>query len=353
MIKTDSLSPALAILSSAIPSKHGMTILQCVRIDSDNGIVKLTGSNMEMQIDTEINAETKGQLKTCIDAKKLGDFVKVSGKQIIDITTKDDKAILKAKSRSTIAILPYDNFPDLDVNLNDSITVTIPGKELARALSVVGSSVSVGDARFQLNGYGVVVNDGVLTIVGTNGCQLSIVDIDVVSSGNIECIIPKATGLAIAKIFSDGDITMVISKNSLSVSDGVNRLIGRNIDAKYPKYDKIFDPVREDLIIDKNELLSGIEAARLSSETSKNAVSFNIGTDALNILGYNSSGEESEIDINCQYSGSPMKIAFSAVYLSDVVKKIDGEVTISLHSSSALFLGDNKKERHIVMPMRI
>ena len=45
------------IVSKAVPNKTTMSILECILIDANNGIIKLTANDMELGIETVIEGE--------------------------------------------------------------------------------------------------------------------------------------------------------------------------------------------------------------------------------------------------------------------------------------------------------
>lgn len=350
MIKVTGLDKALQIVAPAIGGKV-MPILQCAKIDADGDFIKITGNNTEVQISTKIQADIKGDYSFCIDHSKFFLFAKNSGGSEIQITEKDAKATLKAKSRSTLNTLNSEDFPAISVILDDSATVSLSANELAAAIDSVAFSAAANDVRFYLTGILFSIKDGLLTLSASDGVRLAKTSISVKSTGDIYAIIPRSAALSIAKTFISGDIDIQIGRNTLRIDDGTTEMIVKNIDAKYPDFSKVFVMDRQDMVVDKVDLMSAIDSCMISAGSS-GALTMSINNNDASLSARNEIGEESNSSMSCDFSGK-FEISFKASYLTDVIKKLNGKINIGLHQSSLLISSINTNAKYVVMPIRI
>lgn len=352
MIKVSNLTPSLAILSNAI-GKSTMPILSCIRVRAEDGKLHMTASNLEMQIDVITEAETKGKTEFCADAKKLTDFAKISGSKQIEIKIDKEKLAMKAKSRSNINFMPFDNFPDIEVDKKDCVHVTLDAALLSEAISQTSVSVALNDVRFFLNGFNLNIKDNIGILASSDGHRLSKYTFPVVSDGDINCIIPKQTGLTISKLFNAGDITLALNRDSVSIDDGTIKLLARNIDAKYPDFSKVFSQTRQTLKIIPSDFISGLEAAGINANAQNKGIRLEYQTNLIKMSGTNENGEESSIDVPCEYSGSHLMLAYNMTYLIEAAKRLKGNIELGINETSILLTGEDDNAIQLVMPMRL
>jgi DNA polymerase-3 subunit beta len=358
-VKSSELNAALSLVApvSAGAGKI-MTILGCTKLDVIDNKLNIVASNLEMQISTSCNVEGD-ILSGCIDADKISKFTKASGNDVIvDITIgSDNKAVLKGKSRSTVNVLPANDFPEMKVDFNKSITVKMSASDLAFAFDNVSHCVAINDVRYYLNGINFKLSNGELTIVGSDGFRLSTVTIPVNCSESIECIIPLKTAQTIAKVFKNGDIDLVLSKNSLSVTDGETTIIGKNIDAKYPDFSRQFNIERPNhIIVNRADFVSGIESVLLTATDLVKKITITFSKDNIHFESSNSQGEKSEADISCDFSGKEFVFGANSDYVLASAKKIDGNIHIHFADDCSNFIMTEDSEAgatHLLMPIRV
>jgi len=352
MIKTKSLGEALALISPAISGKT-MQILGHALVKSENGLTTVTGFDTEIQIVSKFESISDGDMAICIDYDKLNKFCKVSSGAEIELKIKDDKAILKAKSRSTISTLPADNYPTMSEKVVEMVSVKVDASELATALDSVLYACAVQDVRHYLLGALFKVSGGKLSIIGCNGARIAITSIEVVSNADIECIIPRKTAMTLAKTFRSGEIELMLCKSSMAIDDGFVAISGKCIDAKYPVFDKAFDLKRHTAaVIDSKVLIDSIESVSITTGDFF-AISMEFKKDTMTLTSFTGT-DESVITVDCVYSGDDCTIGLSSVLLSEAVKKTSGLINLEVGMKSEnVLITDSTSTRHLVMSIRI
>ena len=76
----DSLLNGINIVLKAVPSKTTMPILECILIDASGSEIKLTGNDMELGIETQVEGLILEHGKIALEAKLFSDIIrKLSG----------------------------------------------------------------------------------------------------------------------------------------------------------------------------------------------------------------------------------------------------------------------------------
>lgn len=369
MIKTNNLTEQLNAIAPACLGNKIMPILSCVKIESvGDDKINIVGSNLEMQIEMLADTEKQDDPVTfCIDADKLIKFSRSNKGQDLEIKKeynnlikrKDagDKVVLKSLSRSVFNTLKSDVFPEMLVNLDGSVEVTLNASDFNHALNQVIYAVNTNDIRTYLQGVNFKIKKSVLTLKASDGHRLAMVyiDLDIDSDIEIECIIPIKTAQAMTKTFTNGDIELIINSSSMCVSDGVVKITGKNIDSKFPDMSRMLDDSRPNhALINTTELCSGIESVMMTTNDLTKGISITFDDDNINIKAENSDGEKSEVDIKCEYFGKKLSLGLNAEYLFQAAKKINGDLSINLSDERTMTLTtDNDNSTHLIMAMNL
>ena len=87
--KTDFLT-GINIALRAVPQKTTMPILQCIVLEAKDGILKLISNNMDLGIETVINAEVKEEGNIALDAKLFSEIIRKLPDNIVTIKTDEN-----------------------------------------------------------------------------------------------------------------------------------------------------------------------------------------------------------------------------------------------------------------------
>lgn len=358
-VKSSELNSALSIISPvASGSGKVMPILGCVNLNMIDDKLNIVASNLEMQISTSCFVE--GSIEPgCIDAEKMSKFAKASGNDgdVSIVIGSDKKAVLRGKSRSTVNVLSTDDFPLMKIDFDKSVLVKLRASDLSLAFDSVLHCVAINDARSFLNGVNFKLSNGELYVVGSDGFRLSTITLPVNCNESIECIIPIKTAQTIAKTFKNCDIELILSKNALSVTDGMTTIIGKNIDSKYPDFSRQFNIERPNhVIVPRADFVSGIESVLLTATDVAKKMAITFSKDNINFVVSNQEGEQSEIDVKCDYSGKEFVFGANPDYILGSAKKIAGNINIHFADDLGNFIMSAEGEEsanHLIMPCRI
>ena len=114
----------LQLVIGIVERKQTLPILSNVLIEKEPGKIRFTATDLEIQITTAIEANSKGDENSSITlgGKKLQEILRILPDQSkISIETKENKALIKSnKSRFSLQTLPPQDFPKLNYQLTDS-----------------------------------------------------------------------------------------------------------------------------------------------------------------------------------------------------------------------------------------
>jgi DNA polymerase-3 subunit beta len=217
------------------------------------------------------------------------------------------------------------------------------------------------DIRYYLNGLLMVVEEGQLKLVATDGHRLAYASTEL--AGKLprqEVIVPRKTVLELSKLLGDSDenVDIEISATQAAFRFGAVELVSKLIDGKFPDYTRVIPTQHKNkLQIDREALRQALLRAAILSNEKFRGVRWVLTDGSLKIVSSNAEQEEAHEEVEIKYAGDALDIGFNVNYLLDVLNNVAGdkiECAFGDASSSALISYPSEKDfRYVVMPMRI
>jgi DNA polymerase-3 subunit beta len=360
----DELLGPLSAACGIIERRHTLPILSKVLCTRKDGSVSFLATDIEIQITARTGISAGGEtLAVTVGARKLVDILRAlpEGAEVV-LQLQDKRLLVKTgKSRFVLQTLPAEDFPTLAKPVGQAATFEISQKSLRRLLALVQYAMAQQDIRYYLNGLLMVVEDGELKLVATDGHRLAYASMKLEFNGaRQEVIIPRKTVLELAKLLSDGEeqLRVDLSPTQAAFSFGSIELISKLVDGKFPDYGRVIPTQERNILNADREALrqSLLRAAILSNEKFR-GIRWVLNDGVLKIVSSNAEQEEAQEELEVKYAGDPIDIGFNVNYLLDVLNNVSGaeiECSFGDSSSSALVRFPSEPNfKYVVMPMRI
>ena len=330
-IKRLELLNALTKVSRAVSIKSPLPVLTGIKFDLKEDELILTGSDSDITIQTSI--------QDYIDIIEPGSVV-LSSKYILEIIKKIDSEdvhifivdgtltrIEGANSRFDLNGTSYIDYPRIDLN-KTGVNLQMKSIDLKEAIEQTSFATSEKETRPVLTGVNFKAKDHVLECIATDSYRLAkrILNIDSDISFNI--IIPKKSLIEISRIIEKDELIdlYVSDRKVLFVFDHV-LIQTRLIDGTFPDTSRLIpDSFDYSMSIDSTSLLNSIDRASLLTNEQTNIVKLTMNQDTVILSSF--SQEIGSVEENLSrafYKGEPLKISFSARYLTDAIKSINGQ----------------------------
>jgi DNA polymerase III subunit beta len=356
------LSKSIALAISAVSTKNTMPILANLLLTAKKDILSITGTDLEIGMQCQCPVEVLEEGSITIPAKKLMDIVREFSENEIEMQVSEQNkiAINCGKSHFKIMGISPEDFPSLPTGKKDK-SVTIKDSVLLKMLKKCHFSVSVDETRYVLNGVLLETDEKNIRMISTDGHRLSYTQEEISSSASsFKAIIPSKAVAEMMKILSgdDEDITINFTDNHLFLEKKNLILTSRLIDGQFPNYDQVIPKITDNKFVVRTKALA--EATRrvaVMAADKANSVRINIQDTRLNIQANTPDVGEAQEEVEIEYSGKEMTVAYNARFIQDVLKVIDTEqvefcITSPLSPSLILPKGQETTSKYVVMPMR-
>lgn len=356
----ENLRNGLSMVSRVVSSSNTLPILNNVLIETNNGGLQLTTTNLEIGISTRIRCKVEDEGSVCVSAKTLMDLVNNLPSDNITIESEELEVKISTGNYLTkIKHFPVDDFPSIP-KVEGGVKVGIEPKDFKAGIESVLFSVSSSETQPEISGVCMSVKKDKVTFAATDRYRLAERVVPLKSGSEKKIIIPSKSLLEVSRLLdTDNEIELSISDTQLSLTVGDSYLVTRLIEGQYPDYEQII-PLEHNLIaeIEKAPFLS---ALKTSSIFSKGAGSITIAFDSkkqtMQISSVAVELGESVIDVPCSIQGDDCSVIMNYRYVQDMVGGVDAKtVTVYIinESSPVVFKTDNNKDYlYLVMPIRL
>lgn len=354
------LSEAVLKVIKACASRTTVPVMECVKIAAKNDTITLTATDGEMTIQKTIKAEVCEEGEVCVPGKFFSDFIKKLENVQITLSVKGNKMdIIYADSQTSMQVLSADDFPKVDVDVNDN-SVVLKTEELKKLISSTSFCCATDDSRPILKGCQIIVSGGDICITALDGFRLATANGKVVSStGDLEIICPARTLNEIEKMLpvGEGETELKIKRGVLLVCVDDTVLTSSLYNGDFIKKDNIIPKsYMTTVTVDREILKASIERAAILVRGDKNSlIIMDVGQGKVEISSNSEIGNVNE-PVKADVEGKDLKIAMNSKFITEAINAIEeDELVISFNNSVQPFICENKQNKdvlYLILPVR-
>lgn len=361
--KTGFLKP-LQRVQGIVEKRNTMPILSNVSLDASGGNLNILATDLEVFIKDSVQATVTEEGSVTVNARKLFEIVKELPDETIDVSGgKEGKVTIKGKkARFNIMGLPSNDFPVFPA-VEETSLVEVNRDSLKEMIDKTSFAVSTDETRYNINGF-LLEKEGQKTkMVSTDGHRLALIekedDIGVTEKKSV--LLPRKGVMEIKKLLEeevDGKFFMSILEKNVLIKKDTTYINIRLIEGEFPDYKKVV-PVEnnKEVVLERVELLNSLKRMSILSSDRIKGVKFNFTKSKLVLSSSSPDIGDATEELDTEYGGEDLEIAFNARYIIDMLEAVDDEkVTIflkdSLNPGIITPLG-LKGYNYVIMPMRL
>lgn len=358
-VDRNELALKLRKLLSVVGPKTTIPVLNNVLLETDDGKLALTTTDLEVCIRTTIAAVVEQPGSTTLPAKKFGQIVGVlpDGEIQLETDAKQTSSISCQKAFFRIVGLDPSEFPR-DVAFEGTWAFDLPAIDFRKALSKVSYAVSIEDTRQVLNGILLSLREGVLTVVATDGRRLALIErpLEIESVPDGDVILPGKVVGELEKVLADeGTMSVQLSESRASFAFGDTLITSKLVDGTYPNYRQVIPGSFTQSASIPRELFAEVlnRVSMVVSETSS-FVRLRLESGSMVISATSTEVGEGTEPMDVSYEGDSVEIAFNPAFLSDPLRNLESDQVIMQFNDqfSPMSLSGDEGFLYVIMPMR-
>jgi DNA polymerase III subunit beta len=329
-ISREKLQEGLAAVTASIPAKTTLPVLANILVEATDKGIRLSGTDLDIAVTTEVAADVETTGAITIPAKKLSEIARELPPAPVRIAAAGEQRVTLDCGRTHFKILglPRDEFPAFpNVRFTDSWRIR--SGDLQKLISHTSFAVSTEESRPILNGVLWELKPDMMRMVATNGHRLAKMEMPIKSGGPpaTELIVPPKALDQIRRLFpEDEELEIAKGENHLGFRSPFTAVFTRLIEGPYPNYDQVIPRDNNRVAIaDRTALTSALRRMSIiaSDQTHRIRLAFNAGMLKFSVqtpdLG------EATDELAVRYTGDPLDIGFNANYLLEILRYIPTE----------------------------
>ena len=368
IVDRKSLLRAMTIVENAVTENKVKEVLSGIYIETQGEKAILRGTDLELSIKTEIEAQVEEDGRVVIKHKLIEEFLKQISDDKITLIEESGKLVIQASSTNTeFSLYNVENFP-LQSKLENGVEYVFEKGELLNKIENVKISASPNPENLAVNCIRVEIEENKLKLISSDTYRLTYIEEDLEESQknkeNLSLSIPLKTIDGLIKIMKLIDEEKIVVK-----SDGSKvffkfsnvEILTRTIDLQFPDYKSILNNSQHNkkILLNTKDFLSVLKRTAIfvrDNKESKNGGIFNFSNNKLLLTGTSENAQIKEEIVTIQ-EGEDLKISLNVKFLLDYISTIKGKVTVLelLNNKSSVIVKDedNDKSLYFTMPLAL
>lgn len=366
VVSKQNLQRELAYVQGVVEKKNTIPVLSNILIESvGENNVRLTGTDLDVTIRCDMDAEVSTTGSICVQARKLFEIARLLPDAPVTFKKEDNDWVTVTcdKTRFKMVGVARDAFPE--VPSFKSAPTKLSAEIIKSFIDKTIFAITQEESRYTLSGAKFILDETGAKMVTTDGHRLAYVERKGVSkNGNdaIDTLIPRKTLAELTKLTTgfEGEISLGLDNNHIFFEVGPRLLVSRMLYGQFPNYDMVM-PKNNDKSVqfDCGLLNAAVRRVALMSDERSHAIRFHLEPNQLVISSQNAEEGEASETIRAEYSGEETDIGFNAQYLQDFLNVIgDGAVAFEFKDGNSQAQlrpaeGGDYDYKYVVMPMRL
>ncbi len=321
---------ALNIVTRAIAARSTIQVMEGVLFTSCAEGLRLTCTDLALGIETHIDAEFSEEGSAVLPGKLLAEFVRKlpEGSMEIRVDEQNVASLRCAGSRTTLSGLAAEEFPALP-EVGEAKTIEVTRSALRDMIQRTTFAIATDETRPILTGCLIETKETELSMIAVDGFRLALRKETFPSElPPLSVVVPGKVLNEIARILDDTEepVSLQWGKTHLLADMGKTRVVARLLEGEFIRYQQILPSEWQTrIVVVKKELEAAIDRASLMAREGKNnLVKLHIEENRLLITSNAERGEVNE-EIQVQFEGRELDIAFNVRYLIDTLRAIEDE----------------------------
>ncbi|MHB1088342.1 MAG: DNA polymerase III subunit beta [Acidimicrobiales bacterium] len=357
-ILVEALSAASRVVATRLIGASSGVLLSLV-----GNHLTVTGTDLDITVRTKVDVIGLEDGSCVVPARLIVDAVRSLEAGAVTIASSEETvevSLGRAKfSLRTFSVMDYPNLPPVSGALSSIVAL-----DLIQGLNQVVRAAANDDARPLLTGVLFTTEEGTLRLIATDSYRLAVRDVPGVSGigGNHDLLVParalQELQRAAATLSTDAEIGVTLTDAEICFIVGTTTIASRLIDGNYPSVLQLIPAsYPNQMRIAKDTLLTSLKRAKLLAKDSTSSVRLTMKDKTIEIRTQSHDAGDVEDNVDADYNGEEMTIAFNPSFLIDGIEAVPGDEVVLEMSDAvrpAMVHGvDDTRFRYLLMPVRV
>ena len=323
----------------------------------------VTGTDLDITVRTTVDVIGIEDGSSVVPARLIVDAVRSLEAGAVTISSSDENvevSLGRAKfSLRTFSVMDFPKLPPVTGALT-----SVKAQDLIQGINQVVRAAANDDARPLLTGVLFTTDNNTLRLIATDSYRLAVRDVPGVEGigGEHDLLVParalQELQRAGTSLLDDAEIGVTLTDAEICFVVGSTSIASRLIDGNYPSVLQLIPAsYPNQLRIAKDTLLVSLKRSKLLAKDSTSSVRLTMKEKSVEIRTQSHDAGDVEDNVDADYNGEEMTIAFNPNFLIDGIEAVPGDEVVLEMSDSvrpAMVHGiEDVRFRYLLMPVRV
>ncbi len=326
-IKQSILKEELGFIQGVVERKTTIPVLSNILIESiGEKEIRIVGTDLDVTIRCDAEAEIKKAGAMCIQARKLFDIARALPAGADAHFKKEENEWVTMKcgnARFRLAGVNREQFPEIPQF--KSVPLRLPAETFGYFIQNTAFAITNEQSRFTLSGAKFIIADGVAKMVTTDGHRLAYIEKAVETDGAIDTLVPKKALLELVKLarLSPGDVQFGEDPNHIYFETEGRLLITRKLSGNFPNYEMVMPKDNDKAaIFDLDEMRSAVRRVSLMADERNRSIRLTVREGEVEVTAQSSEEGEGSETVPAEYKGEEVTLGFNWQYLQEFLNNV-------------------------------
>jgi len=336
-VKQSVLKEELSFIQGVVERKTTIPVLSNLLIESiGEKEIRIVGTDLDVTIRCDAEAEIKTPGSMCIQARKLFDIVRALPAGADAHFKKEENEWVSLKcgnERFRLAGVNREQFPEIPSF--KSTPLRIPAETLAYFIQNTAFAITNEQSRFTLSGAKFIIAPGKARMITTDGHRLAFVEKELDIDGTMDTLIPKKALLELVKLARGGqeEIAFGEDQNHIFFEGEGRLLITRKLSGNFPNYEMVMPKDSDHLAtFDLDEMRSAVRRVSLMADERNRSIRLTVREGEIEVTAQSSEEGEGVELVPLDYKGEEMTLGFNWQYLLEFLSNVGGTEIVAPES---------------------
>lgn len=321
----------LQSVSGIINNNNALTILDNFLFELDGNKLKISASDLESIMSTELEVQSDEGGSIAVSARLLLDVLKTFPDQPLTFMLDEAAKHVEISSEYGKYEVAYEDAADFPTvpEIEDAEEIDLDVDMLSTAVAKTIFATGTDELRPVMSGIYFEFDKGGINFVATDAHKLVRYRRTDHKGVTAKLIMPrKPLSLLRSALTGDGKVKLRFNEKNAHFSfDSIN-LSCRLIEGKYPNYEAVIPKENPNMLsLDRNAFLGSVKRVSIFSNKTTHQVRLKVAGAELQIsaedLDFNNKADER---LTCQYQGDDMQIGFNSRFLVEMLSNLESDV---------------------------
>jgi len=373
IVKQQQLAQAVGIVARAVASRSPLPVLANILIQTDNGRLKLSATNLELGISAWLGAKIQEEGGLTVPSRTFADLVSSLPSDEVTLTADLRTQSLNVRCgtlNTDIKGINAEEFPPMST-ADSGTSLPLNVANFKDMIQKVVFAASNDDSRPNLTGVHMTTDGDYLVLAATDGYRISIASaiLSPKPAQKLDALIPARALSELSRIAVDGDETLEmnfpVGRGQVVFHLKDAELISQLIEGNFPNYTAIIPPsFKTRTVLTTADLLKACRQTEIIAREGNFIARLDIQPEGstekppqLEISAISEQTGSSEVIVDASVDGTPLLISFNVRFLREVLEVIrTPNVLLETNAANTPAMirpvGDDTF-KHIIMPMNI